>query len=73
MGTIQRKAFDIAVKSLNKQSKFYNEDKAELERHYSRMTDSKAKEVYARQLAIASVTKEEINRNCQLGGLRKLG
>ena len=62
---LEEMALALAAKSLNKKSKFYDEDIAALRSNIARKTEHELREMIDRQKAINEVGKHEINTHCQ--------
>jgi hypothetical protein len=69
MTALQDRAFEIAKLSLTRDSRFYDDDLADLRRYYQKRTDDQCRESIVRMNSLANVTDEDIDRHCQLSGL----
>lgn len=58
-----------AVRSLNKSSRFYADDKAAIRAHATRKTVKELRESIGRLGAVDQVSQSEINTHCQFAGL----
>lgn len=56
---------DMLVGTLNKQSKYFTEDREQIIKHVNKMTRAQLIESLGRQKAVSSVTKREIYNNCK--------
>ncbi len=65
----QQEYFELVKKTLDKNSRFYDDDIDSLIKAIRRKTREQLKEAIERQKAINSVSKKEINENCQFEGL----
>jgi hypothetical protein len=67
--SLRRGCYDILVLSLNRKSKFYNEDCDALWAGLMKKDATQLRETLSRQRAIARVTDKEIALHCQFDGM----
>ncbi len=63
---LRNECYDLLAATFNRNSKFYNQDCADLWAHLLKKTETELRETASRQRAIANVSQAEINRNCQV-------
>lgn len=70
---IRKQYVKVLSASLNKKSKFYQEDLDGIKKAASTKNKAQLMEAIGRWNAISNVSQSMINANCQFGGLNKLG